>query len=337
MGIASFKIKIVLLFLIINFFFSIEKTEAAITKDIIDYRKEMRSLVMLISSRAKETRPGFLIIPQNAMDLIAIAPDDPKADIIQSYLSAIDGTGCEELYYGHSGDGQRTLPDTTNYFLNYLNIIKSHGKSVLVIDYVKNQKQANDSFLSSKKHGFISFQASRALKKIPSWIFDKNNNDINKLSEAKNFLYVLDASVFKSHEAYINGLRKTEHDLLVIDAFFWEKVLSHQEVNLLQKKPSGKKRLVLAYLSIGEAEEYRYYWKPEWKRNGPSFLELENPEWKGNYKVKYWTDEWKEIICGRPDGRGFSGSYLKKIIDAGFDGVYMDVLDSAYYFEQKNK
>jgi uncharacterized protein (TIGR01370 family) len=35
-------------------------------------------------------------------------------------------------------------------------------------------------------------------------------------------------------------------------------------LNRLQKKPDGSRRFVLAYLSIGEAEDCRYYWQPEW-------------------------------------------------------------------------
>ncbi len=145
----------------------------------------------------------------------------------------------------------------------------------------------------------------------------------------------MNASTFRTPDAYISALKKTENDLIVIDAFFWGKILTRKQVGLIQKKPSGKNRLVLAYLSIGEAEDYRYYWRPEWKKNIPVFLERENPEWKGNYKVKYWTKEWQEIICGLEDGSGFENSYLKKIMNAGFDGVYLDVLDAAYYFDKK--
>jgi len=43
--------------------------------------------------------------------------------------------------------------------------------------------------------------------------------------------------------------------------------------------------------------------------------------------VQYWDTEWQEIIYGN------SESYLKKIIDAGFDGVYLDIIDAFEYFE----
>ncbi|MFH0977055.1 MAG: endo alpha-1,4 polygalactosaminidase [Spirochaetota bacterium] len=296
----------------------------------------MRKFVELISARAKKINPSFAVVPQNAMDLITY---NSKADggIAKSYLASIDAAGCEELFYGHSEDGKRTAADTTDYFLNYLKIMKNNAKAILVIDYVADKKQAFNSFTLNNKHGFISFQANRELTKIPSWIFSRNDDAVTDIHKAKNFLYLLNASQFRSVDAYLSALKKTWHDLIVIDAFFWGKMLTRNQVALLQKKPSGKKRLVLAYLSIGEAEDYRYYWKQEWKQSRPLFLERENPEWKGNYKVKYWMDEWKEIITGRVDGTGFTDSYLKKILDAGFDGVYLDVLDAAYYFEKRNK
>ena len=31
-------------------------------------------------------------------------------------------------------------------------------------------------------------------------------------------------------------------------------------------------------------------------RQLPSWLEDENPDWEGNYRVKYWEAEWQKII-----------------------------------------
>ena len=53
----------------------------------------------------------------------------------------------------------------------------------------------------------------------------------------------------------------------------------------------------------------------------------ENPEWEGNYKVKYWMDDWQAIIFGS------SSSYLDKILAAGFDGVYLDIIEAFEHFE----
>ncbi len=78
----------------------------------------------------------------------------------------------------------------------------------------------------------------------------------------------------------------------------------------------------LAYLSIGEAEDYRFYWQPQWDTNPPVWLGKENPEWEGNYPVHYWHPEWKSILH----------RYLDKIIEQGFAGVYLDRIDSFEYW-----
>lgn len=95
-------------------------------------------------------------------------------------------------------------------------------------------------------------------------------------------------------------------------------------------------RPVLAYLSIGEAEDYRYYWDPEWDDDGdgepdpgaPTWLGPSNPEWEGNYKVRYWDPEWQEVLLG-------DGGYLARIEEAGFDGVYLDIIDAYYYWAEE--
>lgn len=92
----------------------------------------------------------------------------------------------------------------------------------------------------------------------------------------------------------------------------------------LKSKPGGGRRLVIAYLSIGEAERYRSYWKSAWDapETRPAWLGTENALWPGNYLVKFTDPEWQSIIFGTPE------SYLDRIIAAGFDGVYLDRADA---------
>jgi len=93
-----------------------------------------------------------------------------------------------------------------------------------------------------------------------------------------------------------------------------------------------EKRVVLSYLSIGEAEDYRFYWNKSWKpapspphwQGNPSFLGPENQRWKGNYIVDYRDPQWRKIIY----------SYLDRIMDRGFDGIYMDRIDSYITLQQ---
>ncbi len=92
---------------------------------------------------------------------------------------------------------------------------------------------------------------------------------------------------------------------------------------ILELRETGK--LIIAYLSIGEAEDYRSYWKEEWYVNPPEWLGEENPEWRGCYKVKYWMEGWREIVFNR----------LDEIVKLGYDGVYLDVVDAYEYWMEK--
>jgi len=97
-----------------------------------------------------------------------------------------------------------------------------------------------------------------------------------------------------------------------------------EQIAPLKVKADGSRRIVLAYLSVGEAERYRYYWKPEWDADEtrPAWIGVENPNWPGDYQVKFGDPDWQRIIFGTPD------SYLDKIAAAGFDGVFLDRVDA---------
>jgi cysteinyl-tRNA synthetase, unknown class len=116
-------------------------------------------------------------------------------------------------------------------------------------------------------------------------------------------------------------------DCIVVDAMEEGRFLPPGRVQALKQRPGARDRIVLAYLSIGEAETYRYYWRKSWKRATPAFLAAENPEWKGNYKVRYWRPEWQAIVI----------EYLDRILAAGFDGAYLDVIDAFEYFGPEGK
>ncbi len=86
---------------------------------------------------------------------------------------------------------------------------------------------------------------------------------------------------------------------------------------------------VISYMSIGEAEDYRYYWQEGWRVGSPDWLDSVNPDWEGNFKVRYWQPEWQAHIFGSP------GAYLDRIVAAGFDGVYLDIIDAYEHYEDQ--
>jgi cysteinyl-tRNA synthetase len=160
-------------------------------------------------------------------------------------------------------------------------------------------------------------------------------NSILAQSSPASFAYVLQAdSLAKSKAEAVAKLAACGRDWIVLDASFsGDEPWTAADLAAIRAGRAGRK--VIAYLSIGEAEDYRAYWHREWDadRDGkpdagaPAFLLAQNPEWKGNYRVKYWQAGWQRIILADVD----------KIMAAGFDGVYLDIVDGFETFEQDGK
>lgn len=308
-----------------------KSTDSPIPGDI-DFRQEMRSLVQSISAYSHFLDEDFLIIPQNGEDIITI-DGEPEGPLATGYINAIDGIGREELFYGYNNQNNQPTPQReTSYMLPYLNLLQQSGKTILITDYTTDTEQGAEARDQCYNRGFLSFVApSRELSVIPPPQAQPtaSGKAIHQLSQAENFLYLINPEKFTSRESYIQQLADSPYDLLLIDLFFDDpqSPLTGEEINQLRQKPDGKPRLLIAYLSIGEAEAYRYYWQNDWNQNPPFWMEAENPDWGGNFKIRYWEQDWKDILIGNQD------SYIKKIVDAGFDGVYLDVVDAYEYFE----
>jgi len=291
-----------------------------------DFREEMRVFVQDISSYSKSIKPGFLVVPQNGQELLTLSGDENGA-LASSYIKAIDGVGREDLFYGYTGDNIATPEEDKDFLIGLCDIAKGNGKTVLTTDYCSTISKMDDSYLQNENKGYVSFAADhRELNNIPAYpskIRQENANDITSLSAAKNFLYLINPSAFTTRQAYLDAIKATNYDLILIDLFFDGQPLSTEEINSLKIKANKSSRMVICYMSIGEAEDYRYYW------NGldKNLVYQENPEWKGNFTVKYWEPQWKSVIYGNDQ------SYLKKILDAGFDGVYLDIIEAYEVFE----
>ena len=298
----------------------------------INYKQEMRSFVQGISSYAKSFKTEFFVIPQNGVELVSTTGDylgDPATD----YLEAIDGVGQEDLFFGYDNDDEPTSFETSNYLMYFLDLAKDNGVKILVTDYCSTHSKMDESYNKNEIKDYVSFAADhRELDNIPDYPalpFNVNEDIITNLNHIQNFLYLINPSAFGSKQDFIDSIKATNYDLLIMDCFFNEEEFTPVEIAQLKEKSNGGKRLVISYMSIGEAEDYRYYWNENWATNPPGWLETENPNWEGNYKVKYWNNDWQDIIYGNDN------SYLKKILDAGFDGVYLDIIDAFEYFEQE--
>ena len=127
------------------------------------------------------------------------------------------------------------------------------------------------------------------------------------------------------------------HDVLVMD-FSRDGLDSGryhaEDIEALRaRSPSS---VIISYMSIGEASDYRSHWRRIWTQSGtatgkpsasaPSWLGPNNPSWPNSCKVRYWEEGWQNIIFN--DHRT---GWLDLIAAQGFDGAYLDIVD-AYYF-----
>jgi cysteinyl-tRNA synthetase, unknown class len=119
-------------------------------------------------------------------------------------------------------------------------------------------------------------------------------------------------------------IKLSPYDLVVIDYGF-DRLNStgfpREVLDGMRSRPDGMRRLILSYLNVGEVDDFRYYWQARWSLERPDWLGVQNAESPGNYLVKYWDPAWQAILYGNLE------SYVGRILNAGFDGVYVDGAD----------
>lgn len=207
---------------------------------------------------------------------------------------------------------------------------------------------------------FFSFNTAMAtsLSEIKSWGYQLNDysvEEVARIKNSKNTLWVLDyAKEFAWDDAIGRGLEVT---------------FSKNEMAEMKKNNN----IVLAYFCIGEAEEARYYW-PSFNREvllteadtksldySPEYalakyftitesdkktpllpggmtpvLGRSNQQFIDNYPIKFWKESWQQMmvegVAGHPT---LEKSYLDRVIEAGFDGIYLDTVDAYEYYTGK--
>ena len=141
-------------------------------------------------------------------------------------------------------------------------------------------------------------------------------------------------------KTWIEALKNSDYDVIYIDSFYNHRAfpedqtpLTKEEVEYLKTKPDGTRRQVIAYLSVGSAEQNRWYCQDDWTwidpdnpnstrsmkagtatRSGSGYTytpyippegESPAPTWLatgygGSYPeeavVQWWHPEWRDII-----------------------------------------
>ncbi|MFH0919156.1 MAG: endo alpha-1,4 polygalactosaminidase [Fibrobacterota bacterium] len=88
------------------------------------------------------------------------------------------------------------------------------------------------------------------------------------------------------------------------------------------KPPADAKTLYAAYLSIGEAEKFRWYWSEVERMDG--VVLYQNGNWKDDWFVDIRKAAWQDFLITR---------VIPKIIDQGYRGLFFDTIDSPLFLE----
>lgn len=299
-------------------------------EEAVAYRQEMAGLIGRIKEYGASRRGSdFFVIANGGAGLMEPNELLPEADYGR-LLQSLDGVMAESVNFGWDMEMDKSMPpEEQEDYHRLLANARRAGVVPLVLDYAREPGNVQRAYREDRSMGYLGWVSGRReLDRLPEGL-PHNDNDLEctELKRAQNYLVLLNPEAFASREAYVQALAASNYDLLIVDAYYGDRPLTRQEVALLQHKPSGARRLVAAYMSVGEAEEYRPYWQAEWKDNPPGWLWKRNEAWEGNFRVRYWQKDWQAMLMGQPD------SYLDIILAAGFDGAFLDVVDVFYSFE----
>src|SRR6478735_4125349 len=83
-------------------------------------------------------------------------------------------------------------------------------------------------------------------------------------SPPESFAYILQADSFaKTKAAAVEKLSACDRDWIVLDATYSNDT-TWESADLAAIRAGKADRKLIAYISIGEAEDYRPYWRKEW-------------------------------------------------------------------------
>ena len=147
-----------------------------------------------------------------------------------------------------------------------------------------------------------------------------------KLRQVKSWAYQIQGL---EDEGAVDALAHSDYDLIVVEPVRSLKGSEDFDTAGMVARLHDEGKLVLAYVDVGEAEDYRRYWGDDWvapsadEPGEPDFLITVDPAgWSGDYPVAFWDERWKDILIYDDD------SLMDMVLDDGFDGVYLDWIEA---------
>ena len=309
---------------------------APIPRESIEPREQMRVLVSDISTYARSLNRGFAVVTLGGLELLEkVDPIDPtKRAPAAAYMRSIDGLIARAIHF-HPPDSHNETKQDPKVRAELLRLAEGgqqRGVRIWTLDYAKDAGMAETAVRGAIEKSFVPFTAARADYRFdrvpPGRPVNENPNNVSGLNHVKNFLMLTDTSAWDTQEEFVLALADTNYDAIVVDVYHRGRTaLTPRTVDGLKYKKLGARRMVFAYMNIGEAESDKYYWKAGWREGSPYFIGPPAPGNPDKYSVQYWQPGWRDIITGN------ANSYLYGIIAQGFDGIVLDGVEA--YREQE--
>lgn len=313
-------------------------------KTITNYRDKMRENVIMLTDFAKERSPGFEVIVHEGTDLLTKglweyhldgynkaqkdglnASDPTFLAKLKEQVPELENIGTSARQYSKILDGIAL----NNFFCSEDDLIVPEDLKLISLDKCGSEEDLDEAIQDSVGRGALLYAFTNdkyAFKNTKNQIIiNENARNITSVKEASNIDFILDTSLYADKFAFIDDLRNSNFDVIVIPAFFNGKPFSKDEIHSLKFKKNGTRRRILAVYNISETNDNEYYWKPGWKIHNPEWLKRLSFVNKDNIITQYWHPAWKKIIA----------NYFKGIVDVGFDGAFLTGLENYKYFEKQ--
>jgi cysteinyl-tRNA synthetase len=278
---------------------------------LLDFRELLREFIQRISAYARSQNPNFVVVTKGSLELLTKIDiiDVKKVSSARTYMRSIDGILVDGLFFGERTVGVPTKPERLEKTLNYVRLAKKNNLNVMVMDYVADAQQAEQSYGFNEELELTPFVAGAKgedLNSIPTFRKDpfmENSKSILSMIDAKNFLYLGNTSSFGRQDEFSLRIHDTNYDIIAVNIMHGRTPLSRQA-----------------------AASHDYFWKPGWREGSPTWISGNTKDSPDRHFIQYWRPEWQNIIFGD------TNSYIYGLIAQGFDGVILTGLEAYKYF-----
>jgi endo-alpha-1,4-polygalactosaminidase (GH114 family) len=208
-----------------------------------------------------------------------------------------------------------------------IDALRDSGRRVLSLDDCRDPKTADAALSGGDRDKVLVFSAQdnpRADIMPRTRPHHENPDPVKSIAQTRNWLPMLRGESFATRAEWVQAMEKTNYDMIAIDvAHRGSEGLTPADLHKLKFKSLGAPRLVLAALPLGKTKDTRWYWQKGWEAGNPPFLfapDSDNPGW-------FITD------LNDPDWKAQLGKIAEGIVNAGFDGIFFDEVDTYLWFE----